>query len=153
MHVGGRLTHGKQIEREADTFASAFLMPESDVRSHIAHNLNLNYLISAKVRWKTSLAALCYRLHKLELITEWQYRGFCIQINNQFKGTEPNSIGTIQSTLWDMVFKELWGKKITKSTIARELNIPLDELEKLVVFRNDTQKPQVKGKVTLSTVQ
>ena len=137
MHVGGRLSHGKAIEREADIFASCFLMPESDIRARIANNPTINYLITNKVRWKTSLSSLCYRLHKLDILTDWQYRNYCIEINQRFKNTEPNSVETISSSLWDMVFKELWSKKITKATISKELNIPLDELEKLVVFRRD----------------
>ena len=140
MHVGGRLDRGKYIEREADTFASCFLMPESDIRSEIRKNPTLNYLIEKKIRWKTSLSSVCYRLHKLDILTDWQYRQFCIEINQRFKEIEPNSIGTIASTLWDLVFKELWKRKITKSTISKELNVSFDELEKLVVFRNENYK-------------
>jgi len=135
MHVGGRMSRGRDTEREADTFASCFLMPEGDIMAEITRNPTIDYLISKKARWKTSLSSLCYRLHKLKILTDWQYRSHCIEINLRFKNTEPNSVGTISSTLWDMVFKELWSQKITKSTIAKELNIPLDELDKLVVFR------------------
>jgi Zn-dependent peptidase ImmA (M78 family)/DNA-binding XRE family transcriptional regulator len=137
MHVGSRLDHGKPMERDADTFGSCFLMPESDVRSEIRRNPTLDYLIEKKIRWKTSLSSICYRLHKLDILTDWQYRQFCIEINLRFKNCEPNSVGTISSTLWDMVFKELWVKKITKLTISKELNIPFDEIEKLVVFRDN----------------
>jgi len=153
MHVGGRLEHGKAIEREADTFASCFLIPESDVRSEVCMNPTIEYLIEKKARWKVSLASLCYRLNKLGILSDWQYRNFCIEINLRFKYTEPNSIGTISSTLWEMVFKELWGKKITKSTISKELNIPLDELEKLVVFRDETQKHSESGKRHLTSIK
>jgi Zn-dependent peptidase ImmA (M78 family)/DNA-binding XRE family transcriptional regulator len=136
MHVGGRLVHGKEIEREADYFASCFLMPEGDVRSNIIRTPTLHSLVSKKTRWKVSLSALCYRLHKLNILSDWQYRNFCIEINLQFKKTEPNSVGTISSTLWEMVFKELWNKKITKLTISQELSIPLQDLESLVAFRD-----------------
>jgi Zn-dependent peptidase ImmA (M78 family)/DNA-binding XRE family transcriptional regulator len=153
MHVGGRLDHGKAIEREADTFASCFLMPESDVCSEIVRNPTIEYLIEKKVRWKVSLASLCYRLNKLGILSDWQYRNFCIEINLRFKKTEPNSIGTISSTLWEMVFKELWSKKITKSTISKELNIPLDELEKLVVFRDDAYVKNKSGERKLAAVK
>ena len=78
MHVGGRLVHGKPIEKEADYFASCFLMPEGDVRSNIIRNPTLPLLISKKTRWKTSLSALSYRLHKLKILSDWQYRNFCI---------------------------------------------------------------------------
>jgi len=138
MH-GGR-DRDRYIEQEADTFSSCFHMPEGDIKSEIRRNPTLNYLIEKKVRWKTSLSSLCYRLHKLDILTDWQYRQFCIEISQRFKEIEPNSVGTISSTLWDMVFKELWSKKITKLSISKELNIPLDEIEKLVAFRNDNYK-------------
>ena len=154
MHVSGRLSHGRLVEREADMFASSFLMPEADVLSSISKNINLEYLIESKKRWKVSLSALCYRLNKLEVLTDWQYRGFCIEINKRFRKSEPDSVGTISSTLWEMVFKDLWGKKITKSTIASEIGIPLEELEKLVNFRGTLSGPsQVKQSSELSAVK
>lgn len=154
MHVGGRLDHGRHIEQEADTFSSCFHMPESDIKSEIRRNPTLNYLIEKKVRWKTSLSSLCYRIHKLDILTDWQYRQFCIEINQRFKETEPNSVGTISSTLWDMVFRELWSKRITKQTISKELNIPFNEMEKLVVFRNnDCKKTESIGANTLISVK
>lgn len=153
LHVGGRLEHGKPIEREADAFASCFLMPESDIRSEIIKNPTIAFLIEKKVRWKTSLSSICYRLHKLDILTDWQYRQFCIEINLRFKKSEPNSIGTISSTLWDMVFKELWSKKITKETISKELNIPFDEIEKLVVFRGDNEKVETRRDGNLKLIK
>lgn len=134
MHTGSRLQHGKQIEKEADAFASSFLMPESDVLSQVQGHIKLEELIERKVRWKTSLASLCYRLHKLGRISDWEYRGFCIQINSSYRNSEPNSIGEIRSTLLTYVFEELWKEKVTKTDICNDLNIPLDELEKLINF-------------------
>lgn len=154
MHIGGRLEHGKNIEREADAFSSCFLMPENDIKSEIRRHPTLNYLIEKKVRWKTSLSSLCYRLHKLGMLTDWQFRQFCIEIKQKFKESEPNSVGTISSSLWDMVFRELWSKKITKLTISKELNVPFDEIEKLVVFRNDNyKKEEYVGNNSLTSVK
>ncbi len=152
MHVGGRINDDqKAIEKEADTFASCFLMPEADIRSNIRKNVNLNYLISAKLRWKVSLASLCYRMHNLGIISDWTFRGFYIQISQNYRQSEPNSIGEISSTLWDMVFKFLWKKKITKSKICDELNIPLEELENITNFsrQNENNNKNIKDKLRL----
>lgn len=145
LHVGQPLSNDKETEREADKFASAFLMPESDIRSHIqAGYLSLDSLINKKKRWKVSLMALCYRIHKLGIISDWQYRTYCIDINKQFKRTEPESIQSNGSSLWKMVFTELWKDKVTQETISSELNIPLKELESLTgYFHSNLEKPSI----------
>lgn len=136
MHRNG-IAHGQDTEREADEFASNFLMPESDIRSRVTRLSTLNSLIQIKKRWKVSLAALCYRLHKLDIISDWQYRKFCIEINQRFRKSEPHSIPSNGSYLWSLVFSELWKRKITKEDIAKSLHIPFAELENLLSFSFD----------------
>ena len=150
MHRNGRLESGKTIEKDADLFASCFLMPEGDVRSNVLKNNTLNDLLMKKTRWKVSLASLCNRLHKLGIISDWQYRNYCIEINLRYKNTEPNSVDTIYSTLWEMIFRELWNKKITKATISKELNIPASEIEKLVVFREKNHADIMKNNTLIA---
>ena len=148
LHCGGR-SHSRQAEKEADTFASCFLMPEPDVRSIIAGSVSFERLFKAKIRWKVSLSALCYRLHKLEILSDWQYRTFCIEISKRFGKTEPNSVPLEGSALWKMVLSELWKDKITKKDIADQLYIPLLELENLINFERPNSSfnhDRIKGK-------
>lgn len=126
-------TTGRGVEREADAFAAAFLMPKEDVISRIPYVSSLEQLVVAKKRWGVSVAALAYRLKTLEIISEWQHRTFCIQMNRSgYRQNEPEGLPREESVLWKKVFSTLWQDKVTKEDVAKELYLPLDELENLV---------------------
>jgi Zn-dependent peptidase ImmA (M78 family) len=125
--------HGREAEDEANQFASAFLMPASDVLAIIPHVRDINQMIEAKKRWKVALAALNYRLHRLGASTEWQYRTFCIQIQERgYRKSEPHGIQRETSAVWQKVFDSLRGEKVTKAHIALDLRVPVSEVENLV---------------------
>ena len=46
---------------------------------------SVNQLVEAKKYWGVSAAALNYRLHKLGVTSEWQYRTFRIQITERYR--------------------------------------------------------------------
>ncbi|THF73271.1 helix-turn-helix domain-containing protein [Cohnella fermenti] len=62
----------KIIEREANRFAGAFLLPEQSFGSEI-YSSSLEYFISLKMRWKISIQAMAYRAHSLGVLTEYQH--------------------------------------------------------------------------------
>ncbi len=64
----------REIEREADAFASAFLMPRSGFIATVPRGCTLTDFMKIKQVWKVSLAACVYRAHALGLLTDWQYR-------------------------------------------------------------------------------
>lgn len=133
LHRHGGPHQGREAEREANSFASSFLMPKADVLAKIPYITSLKQLIQAKKRWRVSVAALAYRLHKIGLITDWQYRSLCIQINKRgYHKNEPECIQHEESVVWKKVFSELWAERITKKNIADDLHIPTDELEGLI---------------------
>jgi Zn-dependent peptidase ImmA (M78 family) len=129
-HGGGR--QGRSAEHEAHLFAASFLMPQDDVRSTIPFVTGLDQLVRAKARWGVSVAALAYRLHKLELISDWHYRTFCIRINQRYGTNEPDGLPPERSSVWQMILTELWREGVTKAHIAAEIAIPPDEMENLL---------------------
>ncbi|HJS84281.1 MAG TPA: ImmA/IrrE family metallo-endopeptidase [Acetobacteraceae bacterium] len=134
MHCKGDLRGDRLLEREADNFASAFLMPENDVRSKSNWPITSDRIIEAKKRWRVSAFALLVRLWRLNVIkTEHQYRSLCIDLSRRgYRSGEPNGIEREVSTVWREVFSALWRERRTKADVAKELQIPLDELEGLV---------------------
>jgi Zn-dependent peptidase ImmA (M78 family) len=92
LHQDGKMT-GRKVEEEANQFASEFLMPKSDIKAHIRDVYVLDQLLKLKKRWKVFVSAPAYRLHKLEYLSDWKYRDFCIQISSRFRQTEPEGIG------------------------------------------------------------
>jgi len=133
LHKHGGPQQGREAEMEANSFASSFLMPSADVRSRVPYVRTLNQLVTAKRRWGVSVAALAYRLHKLGTLTDWQYRTFCIQINQRGYGTnEPDGLPPEESVVWRKIFTQLWNDRISKNQIAKELHLPFEEVENLV---------------------
>lgn len=131
LHRHGQV-QGKDIEREANFFASSFLMPFDDLISRISVVTSLDLLVKYKKRWGVSVSALAYRLHKLGIVSDWQYRTFCIQINKRYGKTEPNGLPREESVVWGKVFRELWANGQTRVDIANDLSIPEYELEMLM---------------------
>lgn len=133
LHKHGGPHQSREAENEANAFASSLLMPKADVLSKIFNVSSLDQLIIAKKRWGVSLAALAYRLHKLNILSDWQYRTYCIQINQKgYRIKEPEAMAREESVVWKKVFTQLWAERITKNHIATDLNLPYKEIESLV---------------------
>lgn len=62
------ITHSR-IEKEANRFASAFLMPADVFKSEFL-STKVEYLLDLKKRWGVSLAALIYRAKDLSIISD-----------------------------------------------------------------------------------
>jgi Zn-dependent peptidase ImmA (M78 family) len=156
LHKHGGPHQGRDSETEAHQFASAFLMPASDVSSRIHYVKSLDQLVAFKKRWGVSVAALAYRLHKLDILTDWQYRTFCIQINERgYRTDEPNGLPREESVAWKKILTELWSDRISKNHIAADLHLPTDEIENLVFGLLSTPRPTTAedGKVDLRLIK
>jgi Zn-dependent peptidase ImmA (M78 family)/DNA-binding XRE family transcriptional regulator len=134
IHCKGDLRGDRLLEREAHSFAAAFLMPANDVRASIQRPITSDVIIKAKVKWRVSAFALLHRLWRMKLVTtEHQYRSLCIDLSRRgYRSKEPIGIEREISMVWKQVFSSLWNEKITKEDVAKELRIPLDELEGLI---------------------
>lgn len=154
LHKHGGAKQDRSAEHEANLFAASFLMPKDDVIATIPFVTDLDKIVKAKSRWGVSVAALAYRLHKLNLVTDWQYRTFCIQINRKYGTTEPFGLPPERSSIWQMILTELWKEGITKSWVASQIAIPPDELENLLFGLTGEVRPpeRSKGRPNLKAV-
>lgn len=133
MHWRHETPRGREIEHEAKNFASAFLMPRADVLAKSPARPTLGQMIRTKKRWKVSVAALVYRLHKLNLLSEWQYRTLFLELSQKgYRKKEPDECERETSQVLPKVFAALRQDGVTKNAVARELTIPLAELNKLI---------------------
>lgn len=82
MHVGQGQPGSEELEREANEFASDFLMPEEQIGIMLA-NLNLATLAELKRRWKVSMRALIRRARDLNCISDATYRSFQITFSKK----------------------------------------------------------------------
>ena len=132
LHLHGA-SAGRDVEKEADQFAAAFLMPQGDVIGNLRRPITINQLIEAKTRWGVSLAALARNAYEAGLISDWNYRDFCKTISAMgYRTREPNSRPREESVLWKKVFESLWRDRLSKDHVAKQLAIPIDEIEGLL---------------------
>lgn len=131
LHQHGH-PQGTDVEREANAFASAFLMPRASVLARAPRSATIQSLIKFKKYWSVSVAALNYRLHSLGLISDWTYRTLCIQIAQEgFRTSEPEAIAHEKSLILEKVFSALREEGLSKNNVADQLAIPTTEINEL----------------------
>jgi len=79
----------KLIEREADRFASAFLLPRHSFPAEI-FTTRLDAFVALKKRWKVSIAAMVYRCKQLAIFDEDQVTNLYKQLSaRRWRSREP----------------------------------------------------------------
>ena len=83
---------GPTIEEEANDFASAFLMPQEDIRRDFnGERIDLNLLANLKPRWKVSMQALLFRAMSIHYLTKNQSSYLWMAISQAgYKKREPS---------------------------------------------------------------
>ncbi|WP_050385477.1 helix-turn-helix domain-containing protein [Bradyrhizobium pachyrhizi] len=133
MHKHGDPKETRSAEREANRFASTFLMPAKDVRATVPRRITIDTVLEVKKRWRVSAMAMAHRLSSLKLLSDWQYKSVCIELAKRgYRSGEPGGIERETSVIWRKVLTQLWSEKTTKNDIAADLHLPLDELEGLI---------------------
>lgn len=122
------------MEREADMFASAFLMPAEDIGPEL-EGLTLAKASYMKPVWKVSMAALIFRATQLGKIdkakSQWLWRTLSVK---GWRIKEPTSIDIPKenATLLKAMFKHVVDDgNLTPDDLAQLLHVSYDELEKL----------------------
>ncbi|MCO6414074.1 MAG: ImmA/IrrE family metallo-endopeptidase [Thiogranum sp.] len=155
LHLHGG-TSGREVEREADQFASAFLIPRDDFVANVPMVHSLEQLMAHKGRWGVSVAALARTAFEAGVLSDWHYRELCKQISYRgYRTQEPLPMKREESVLWKKVFEELWKERLTKDHIAVQLGIPTDEIASLIgglLGANDEASTRPKERFKLRAV-
>jgi Zn-dependent peptidase ImmA (M78 family) len=122
------------IEREANTFAGTFLVPESDLRAICTRPIyGVDDLLAYKKRWRIAASALNYRLYETGLIRESKRNSNYIEMSRRgWLKNEPEGIAREQSYFWQQVVDDLRQRGITKFDIVKMTGVPTQELESLL---------------------
>jgi Zn-dependent peptidase ImmA (M78 family)/transcriptional regulator with XRE-family HTH domain len=125
---------GLKTEEQANRFASAFLMPDSSIRACAPRFPTVESLIALKSSWGVSVAALAYRLHAVGLLSDWHYRGLCIEMSKRgYRSDEPNECPRESSAVLPKLLAHLYtNERVTRRAIAQQINVPLSEIEGLL---------------------
>lgn len=130
---GGVINGSQELEKEANEFASAFLMPRSSVLAYAPKLVTIEKLVQLKKIWGVSVAALAYRMHRLEIISDWHYRELFKQLSKLgYRKSEPETIPHETSQVLQKVFASLRDEGFGKSDIALEIHVNREEIDELV---------------------
>lgn len=125
MHSKDYIIAGEDAEKEANVFASEFLMPSDDIRYQIDESLNLARLADLKRHWKVSMAALIVAAERVGLEKK-RISSLWAQINKAgFKKKEPDLGIQYESP---RLVKEIFDLYFNK------LNYSIDDLGEIVTL-------------------
>ncbi|WP_227865852.1 helix-turn-helix domain-containing protein [Acinetobacter cumulans] len=130
MHKHG-IIEGVHVEQEANAFASAFLMPRRSLLADPLRIPSLKSILSKKVIWQVSAAALTYRYNKLGIITDWNATSIYKQLAQRGRNNEPNPLPHESSLLLDKVFQALAQENFDFSKMTNDLCLNLVEVNNL----------------------
>lgn len=127
---------GRQsIEREAQRFAAAFLLPRESLAKELPRSLRWDAYMSLKQRWRVSMAALLYRARTLGMLSADGYQRAQVQMSMRgWHEHEPVDLGLpeqptlVQKSLALMEARRGLGVR----DIARLLHVPTRDLEALI---------------------
>lgn len=106
--LGHVIMHGlahNDMEKEANQFASEFLMPESEIKTQFTR-VDVHKLASLKPYWKVSMAALLYRASSLGRISPRMNRELNMQLSKAgYKTNEPIYIPPEEPTLLNEIIE------------------------------------------------
>lgn len=124
-----------RIEKEADTFASCFLMPKEAFINDVL-STSLEYLLYLKEKWQVSLSAIIYRCKELHLIDDNQNLALRKKISyRHWNKVEPldNVITYDKPRLFLQAIEYLINHaNLSKSQIINDFSLNLKDLSDLV---------------------
>lgn len=129
MHRGVVTVGSRVAEIEANNFASEFLMPGDGVMAKVMGSVQLTDVFSLKRYWRVSAVAMVVRLHHLQLINDWQYRNWMVDLSKKgFRRAEPDGIHPERSELLAQVMRLAREDGWSVRKMSKQLRIPHDDL-------------------------
>lgn len=120
-----------RIEKEADDFAAAFLMPAESFSKGVLH-YSLDYFLMLEEKWKVPVKAIIYRSRQLGLISEGQSRDLSKQITDRQTQIRKNTAHHIEleepSILMEAVNLLIEHNIVTPRELLEDLSLPKEEV-------------------------
>jgi Zn-dependent peptidase ImmA (M78 family) len=117
-------------EREANAFASEFLMPEDGLAGYVRFNATVPELLEIREYFKVSATALTYAAHRASRLSDSSYQQACITLSqNGFRTGEPGGMTNYEMS---RVFPSVFGSPtVSAAAIAGDLGIPVSDVHSL----------------------
>lgn len=148
-------------EKQANMFASAFLLPDSTfgqvVRNYGGYRTNLSFYQSLKDEWQVSIQAMLYRVRQLKIITANQYQYLMRQVSKKgWRTAEPgDSPGELNGNVFQEAVNCLFDNHVfTPESLMEKfksegLSLYPEVVETLLHLKEGTLKMQDNGRPIL----
>lgn len=140
----------EQMEKEANMFASAFLLPSPTFINEVL-SASIDHLITLKARWKVSISAIIYRCEKMGIFSDSQvlYLRKILGVK-KWREIEPldDKIEKEEASLLSTALKLLIEKGIqTKQNVKQALQLSNYDIEEIMNLEEGYMEEKVELKV------
>ncbi len=98
----------QNLEREANAFAAALLMPAAAVLAYAGREPGVPQILRLREYFRVSALAMTRRLHELGRLSDWGYRSNCTHLARRgYSHEEPGGITRERSRVFAQVFRLL----------------------------------------------
>lgn len=120
------------LERQANRFASAFLVPREPFLMECPRWLDWDHFYELKRRWKVSVAALVKRAHDLGKLSEASYRRAYVHLNKTGERAQERDEPPAEAPTLLVKALDAMGPEMTVEEIAAEMGVGVGDLRGLV---------------------
>lgn len=135
MHLDALPDLDRDVNHEANLFASELLMPEKEIKPDFADGVTLGLLGELKRKWKVSMQTLLFRSEDLGIITPNQKRYLVGQFNKlRIRRREPQTLDIPKEEphlLENLLNKYRSKYKVDKQKFAEELHLNFKDFVEL----------------------
>jgi Zn-dependent peptidase ImmA (M78 family)/DNA-binding XRE family transcriptional regulator len=134
------------LEKEAQRFAAAFLMPELNMREELPSRVDWRRFAQLKLRWGVSMQALLYRARDLGVIGDDAYRRAMVDMSRRsWRRDEPVTIGDPErpEMLRRAIELVARARNFTIDDLAAEVALPASALEPFRLTLSPETLPEV----------
>src|SRR5699024_7927098 len=131
LHNNSTEGDNAQPEKEADAFASEFLIPQSALKAYLPTLRHLSQIFDFNAEYNVAAFATVVSLHRADILSDATYTRRCAALNQRgFKDGEPNGMLHFErSRIFDQAFDKENPKFQTRKDVAVELDLPQDVVD------------------------
>ncbi len=128
------------VERQADSFAGAFLLPADEIAPFLPSTLDWNRWIDLRLHWGVSIASLLFRAKSLGILPDHTYRRAFTVLNSRknpdgslWRINEPGQLGQPEEPMLlrrSVEVAQDFG--VSTETLADQLRLPTDLIQTLI---------------------
>jgi Zn-dependent peptidase ImmA (M78 family)/transcriptional regulator with XRE-family HTH domain len=133
-HLVMHLLPNPNMEREANAFASEFLMPSADIMKDF-YNLSLDRFMALKMYWRTSMQSLIYKARTVGRMSESAFRYYLIEMAKRgWRVKEPVELNNVKESprvLSQLLRSHLGPLNYSIDDLSALIGLPTSELEEV----------------------